>query len=128
MENGVRIDKWLWCVRLFKTRTLSAEACNGGKVTIDNVNVKPSRTVKVGDIINVHQPPIMKTVKVVELLENRVGAKLVPQYMEDLTPKEEYEKAEFARLMNMERRDRGTGRPTKKDRREIDKLKDWGWE
>lgn len=125
MSEGVRIDKWLWCVRLYKTRTLAAEACEGGKVSIDGVNLKPSRVVKVNDIIKVHQPPIMKTIRVLDTLENRVGAKLVPQYLEDLTPKEEYEKAEFARMVNMERRDRGTGRPTKKDRREIDRLKDW---
>lgn len=124
MDKSVRIDKWLWCVRLYKTRTLSAEACNGGKVTIDDVNVKPSRAVKVGDIIKVHQPPLWRTVKVVDILENRVGAKVVPQYMEDLTPQEEYDKVEFVRMMNMERRDRGTGRPTKKERREIDRLKD----
>ena len=124
MESCVRIDKWLWCVRLYKTRTLAAEACNGGKVTIDNVNTKPSRNVKIGDIINIHITPITKTVKVTALLENRVGASLVPQYMEDLTPQEEYDKIEFARLMNNERRDRGTGRPTKKERREIDRLKD----
>lgn len=124
MDKSVRIDKWLWCVRLYKTRTLSAEACSGGKVTIDDVNVKPSRAVKVGDIIKVHQPPLWRTVKVVDILENRVGAKVVPQYMEDLTPQEEYDKVEFVRMMNMERRDPGTGRPTKKERREIDRLKD----
>ena len=124
MDKSVRIDKWLWCVRLYKTRTLSAEACSGGKVTIDDVNVKPSRAVKVGDIIKVHQPPLWRTVKVVDILENRVGAKVVPQYMEDLPPQEEYDKVEFVRMMNMERRDRGTGRPTKKERREIDRLKD----
>ena len=124
MDKSVRIDKWLWCVRLYKTRTLSAEACSGGKVTIDDVNVKPSRAVKVGDIIKVHQPPLWRTVKVVDILENRVGAKVVPQYMEDLTPQEEYDKVEFVRMMNMERRDPGTGRLTKKERREIDRLKD----
>ena len=123
MDNSVRIDKWLWCVRLYKTRTMASDACTGGKVTIDDVNVKPSRMVKINDVIKVHQPPITKTIKVLNVLENRIGAKLVPEYLEDLTPKEEYEKIEMARLTNMEYREHGIGRPTKKDRRKIDKLK-----
>ena len=96
MEQGaVRIDKWLWAVRIFKTRTLSAEACRSGKVSINQMSVKASREVKIGDIIIIHQMPIIKTVKALSLLHNRVSAKLVPLHMEDLTPASEYEKIEI---------------------------------
>ena len=123
MPETVRIDKWLWAVRFFKTRTQAAEACKGGKVKIDGKNVKPSRDVKAGDIIEVHHNYIKRLVKVKQAAGNRVAAKLVPELMEDLTPKEEYEKLEMMRQLNAERRDRGTGRPTKKERRMIEKLK-----
>lgn len=121
--DSIRVDKWLWAVRIYKTRSQAAEACKGGKVKMDGVNVKPSREVKVNDIINVQQAGIVKSLKVLKVHKNRVGAKLVPELMEDLTPSEEYEKLEMLRLLNSEKRDRGAGRPTKKDRRIISKLK-----
>lgn len=119
----VRIDKWLWSVRLYKTRNLAIDACKAGKIKIDGSSVKPSRIVKQGDIISLSLGPLNKTIRVKELLHNRISAKLVNDYLEDLTPKEEYERIEFMKEYNAERRDRGLGRPTKKDRRFIDKLK-----
>jgi len=126
MSESVRIDKWLWSVRLFKTRSQAAEACKGGKVKMEGKNVKPSREVKTGDIIEVNVNYIKKKVKVLQPAHNRVSAKLVPDLMEDLTPKEEYEKLEMMRQLNTERRERGAGRPTKKERRMIEKLKGRG--
>jgi len=123
MENSIRIDKWLWAVRLYKTRSQAADACKGGKVKIDGVNAKPSREVKVGDIIEIHHNYIRRVVKVKQPAKNRVAAKLVPELMEDLTPATEFEKLEMIKQLNQEKRDRGTGRPTKKDRRTIDKIK-----
>jgi ribosome-associated heat shock protein Hsp15 len=123
MSNSVRIDKWLWAVRFYKTRTQAADACKGGKVKIEGVNAKPSREVKAGDVIELHHNYIRRTVKVKVAAKNRVAAKLVPDLMEDLTPAEEFEKLEMMKQLNQERRDRGTGRPTKKDRRIIDKIK-----
>lgn len=120
----VRIDKWLWSVRFYKTRNLAIDACKAGKVKIDSNSVKPSRTVKEGDVISLSQGPLNKTIRVKQLLHNRVSAKLVADYVEDLTPPEEYERIEFMKEFNAERRERGIGRPTKKDRRDIDRLKD----
>lgn len=119
----IRIDKWLWAVRIYKTRSQAAEACKSGRILIDDQAVKPSRTVRKGQIIQVSVPPMLRTLEVKELLKNRVGAKLVSEYMTDLTPKEEFEKLEMIRQMKTEWRDRGTGRPTKKERRDIDRLK-----
>ncbi|MFA5416845.1 MAG: RNA-binding S4 domain-containing protein [Bacteroidales bacterium] len=121
--DAVRIDKWLWAVRLYKTRSQASDACSGGKVKINGQNAKPSREVKVGEIIEVQQPGIKKTVEVLQPAKNRVAAKLVPELMKDLTAPEEYERLEFMHEMKTEQRDRGTGRPTKKDRREISKIK-----
>ncbi len=123
MADSVRIDKWLWAVRLYKTRSQAADACKGGKVKMDGVNVKPSREVKQGDVLEVHHNHIKRTVKVKVAAKNRVAAKLVPDLMDDLTPKEEFEKLEMINKLNQEKRDRGTGRPTKKDRREINRIK-----
>ena len=120
----VRIDKWLWAVRIYKTRNQSAEACRAGRVKISDLAVKPSREVKAGDVIEINLLPLRKTIEVVEPIKNRVGAKLVPQFANDLTPQEEYDKLKIANEMNFERRDRGTGRPTKKQRRLIDYLKE----
>lgn len=120
---GVRIDKWLWAVRVYKTRTQASDACRGGKVKMDGNNVKPSREVDEGDEIEVQQGIIRKRLKVLKPAKNRVAAKLVPELAEDLTPKEEYEKQELLRQFNHEKRDRGAGRPTKKERRDIGKLK-----
>ncbi len=119
----VRIDKWLWAVRIFKTRTLSADACRGGKVKIDGQNAKPSREVKEGDIIEIQLGILKKKLKIIKAAKNRVSAKFVSNLAEDLTPAEEYEKQEMLRQLKHEKRDHGMGRPTKKDRREIERLK-----
>ncbi len=123
MEGEVRIDKWLWCVRLYKTRNLAIDACKAGKVKIDGNSVKPSRIAKTGDIIHVSQGPLNRILRVKELLHNRVSAKLVNDYLEDLTPPEEYERVQLIKEYNAEYRERGLGRPTKKDRRIIDRIK-----
>ncbi|MDD2964238.1 MAG: RNA-binding S4 domain-containing protein [Bacteroidales bacterium] len=119
----VRIDKWLWAVRIYKTRSLATEACKNGRVKIEGQPVKPSRMPKIGDVVEIHLNPLNKTVRVKALLHNRVGAKLVAEYLDDLTPAEEYERVELIREFNAEFRPRGTGRPTKSDRRQIDSLK-----
>ena len=123
MEEGVRIDKWLWSVRIFKTRSQATTACRSGKVKISESGVKPSREVRIGDIITVSIPPILKTLKVTALIENRVSAKLAVEFVEDLTPKEEYEKARGMHNPSFEFRPRGLGRPTKRERRTIENLK-----
>ena len=122
-SDDLRIDKWLWCARLFKTRTLAADACKGGKVKIDNTSVKPAREVKVGDEIQVQIEQLHKVVRVKSLIKNRVSAKQITEVYEDITPTEEYERIEFMRAFKNEWRERGAGRPTKKDRREIERLK-----
>ncbi len=123
--DSIRIDKWLWALRIYKTRTQAGEACKGGKVKIDGQNAKASREVKVGDIIEIQQKGILRKVQIVKAVKNRVSAKLVPELLKDLTPAEEYEKLEMLNQLNQEKRDRGIGRPTKKDRRTISKLKDF---
>ncbi|MDR0363905.1 MAG: RNA-binding S4 domain-containing protein [Bacteroidales bacterium] len=124
MEDRIRIDKFLWTVRLFKTRSVASEACNAGKIKIRDVNVKPSREVVVGDEIHaLLEGGLHKTIRVKALLKNRIGAKLVSEYIEDLTPPEEYERVFLLQKMMSEKRERGSGRPTKKDRRELDWLK-----
>ena len=123
-ENIVRIDKWLWAARLFKTRSLAADAIKGGKVKVDDNPVKPSREVKVGDVIQVQIEQLHKVVEVKTVVKNRVSPKQVPEVYNDLTPKEEYERIEFMRAYKAEWRDRGAGRPTKKERRMIERLKE----
>ena len=120
MKTEVRIDKWLWAVRLFKTRTLAAEACKKGKVVIQNVQVKPSRNVKVGDVVSIKRNPILFSFKVLALSENRMNAKLVDGFMENVTTSDQLELIELSKLAGQTGRDRGTGRPTKKERRELD--------
>ncbi len=121
--ESIRIDKWLWAVRLFKTRNQAADACRAGKIKINGMPVKPSREILTGDVITVQDNPITKTVEVKTVIKNRVGAKLVSENMIDHTPQEEYDKQKMMHEMNYERRDRGAGRPTKKERRTITKLK-----
>ena len=116
---SVRIDKWLWAVRLFKTRSQAADACKKGHVLMANVGVKPSREVKTGEVIQVRKPPIVYSFKIKALAENRMGAKLVPDFMENVTPPDQYEVLELARFNLSGVRDRGTGRPTKRDRRQL---------
>lgn len=123
-ENIVRMDKWLWAARLFKTRSLAADAIKGGKVKVDDSPVKPSREVKAGDVIQVQIDQLHKVVQVKTVIKNRVSAKQVPEVYNDLTPKEEYERIEFVRAYKAEWRDRGAGRPTKKERRMIERMKD----
>lgn len=121
--DTVRLDKWLWAARLFKTRSLASEACRGGKVKINGENAKPSREVKAGELIEVQLSGIKKTIEILQPAKNRVGPKLVVDLLKDHTPVEEYERLDFLRQMKTEQRDRGAGRPTKKDRREISKIK-----
>ena len=123
-ENIVRIDKWLWAARLFKTRSLAADAIKGGKVKINDNAVKPSHEVKEGEIIQVQIEQLHKVVQVKALAKNRVSPKQVTEVYADLTPAEEYERIEFMRAYKTEWRDRGAGRPTKKERRMMEKLKD----
>jgi ribosome-associated heat shock protein Hsp15 len=123
MSAGVRIDKWLWSVRLFKTRNQASEACRSGRIRLAGQIIKPSRELKPGDVITISHQALTRTVQVIQLLDNRVGAPLVPDYMLDLTPQEEFEKLKLMRQVNFEYRDPGTGRPTKRQRREIEILK-----
>ncbi len=122
-EENLRIDKWLWAVRIFKTRSQAADACKKGKILIDEVPVKPSRIIKKGEIVFVKNPPVTYQYKVLGLLGNRQSAKIVVDYVEDVTPEEEKEKLEIKRFTGFEIRDRGIGRPTKRERRLIDQLK-----
>jgi ribosome-associated heat shock protein Hsp15 len=117
-----RIDRWLWAVRLFKTRTLAVDACRGGKVRIAGDKIKPSRSVKLGETITIQSGPMTKTVRVLALLEKRVGAKVIPQFLEDLTSPEEYEKLKQTIAQTILKRERGAGRPTKRDRRQLEQL------
>lgn len=118
----VRVDKWLWAVRVFKTRSIATNACKMNRVSINGQLAKPSRVIKVGDIITVRKPPIEFSFRVLQLLNNRVGAKLVPEYMENVTPKEQYEILELQRISGFVNRAKGLGRPTKKERRDLDQF------
>jgi ribosome-associated heat shock protein Hsp15 len=120
--SEVRIDKFLWAVRLFKTRSLATEACKKGRVIIDGAQVKASRNIHPGTVFSVKKENIYVMLKVKKLLDNRVGAKLVVDFLEDLTTDEEYEKFELDRLAKQLNRDKGTGRPTKKDRRDLERF------
>ncbi len=122
MSDTARIDKYLWAVRVFKTRTEATDACKGNKVKVDGVAVKPSRSVKVGNTIEVRKGSVQYIYKVKALLENRVGARLVPEYAENLTPQSELDKLRAPVETFFLKRDRGMGRPTKKDRRDMDVL------
>lgn len=122
--STTRIDKWLWMVRVFKTRTLATEACKLGRVFMSGVEAKASREVKSGDIVDFKWQGIQKTYRIIEIPANRVGAKLLPIYIEDLTSEDEYHKLTMVREMNALGRERGTGRPTKKERRELDGFVD----
>lgn len=129
--DSARIDKWLWAARIFKTRSVAVDAIKNGRVTIDGVNVKPSRIIKAGDVVSVRKPPITYSFRVLACLETRVGAKLVPQVLEDVTDPKQYELLEMSRISGFVDRARGTGRPTKKERRQLDDFIDpvmFGWE
>lgn len=120
MAETARIDKWLWAARVFKTRSIAADACKNGRVTVNGVNVKPSHTIKAGETVNVKKPPITYSYKVLKTIEQRVGAKLVPGIYENVTDPKQYELLEMSRISGFVDRARGTGRPTKKDRRQMD--------
>lgn len=119
-KDEVRIDKWLWAVRIFKTRTIAAEACKKNRVSVNSVTVKPSRMVRIGDIIDVRKPPVTYSFRVLDLSEKRMGAKLVHDFMENITSPEAMKILEMQKLAGFEGREKGTGRPTKKDRRDLD--------
>ena len=118
--DEARIDKWLWAARIFKTRSIAADACKNGRVTIEGVCVKPSRMVKVGETVSVRKPPITYSFRILKTIEMRVGAKLLPEIYENVTAPEQYELLEMTRISGFVDRARGTGRPTKKDRRSLD--------
>ena len=118
----VRVDKWLWAVRVFKTRSIATDACKKGRISIAGVTVKPSRVIRVGEVITVRKPPIEYSFRVVQLLGSRVGAKRVAEFMENVTPREQYELLELQRVSGFVDRAKGLGRPTKKDRRDLDQF------
>ena len=120
--DEARIDKWLWAARIFKTRSIAADACKNGRVTIGGVNVKPSHMVKVGETVSVRKPPITYSFRILKTIEMRVGAKLLPEIYENVTAPEQYELLEMTRISGFVDRARGTGRPTKKDRRSLDAI------
>lgn len=117
-----RIDKWMWAARIFKTRTIAAEACKKGRISINGAQAKPARTVKPGDVVQVRKPPVTYSFKVLQAIEKRVGAKLVPDVMENVTTPDQYELLEMSKISGFVDRARGTGRPTKKERRELDEF------
>ena len=123
-KNTTRIDKWLWVVRIYKTRSIATEACAGGKVKIDGNTVKASRMIRKGDIIQVRKRVIKYEYKVLKIAEKRMGAKLVPEFLEDITPEEELDKLESAHKQPIQTREKGQGRPTKKERRVMDKVRE----
>ncbi len=122
-EEEIRIDKWLWAVRLFKTRSLASQACRAGKVKINSMVVKPSRVIRCGDVLQISLGDLNKTIEVKAILHNRISAKEVSNYLIDHTPAEEYERQKMIYEMKQEIRSKGKGRPTKKERRDIDRLK-----
>ncbi|MDE5418089.1 RNA-binding S4 domain-containing protein [Labilibaculum sp. DW002] len=124
MDNKVRIDKWMWAVRIFKTRSMAAEACKKGKVTIGGVTIKPSREIKINDQIEVKVPPITRSYLVTAISSKRMGAKLAVDFVKDVTAQDQLDLLVATKVYGFEARDRGTGRPTKLDRRLIDKLKE----
>ena len=123
-KNTTRIDKWLWAVRIYKTRSIATEACVGGKVKIDGNKIKASHIVRKGDFIQVRKEVIKYDYKVLKIAEKRMGAKFVPDFLEDITPEEELDKLESAHQHPLQTREKGQGRPTKKERRVMDKVRD----
>ncbi len=127
-----RIDKWMWATRIFKTRTISTEACKKGRVMVNDTEVKPSRLIKVDDIVKVRKPPVTYSFRVKALTENRLGAKLVPDYLENITPQSELDLLEVVKISGFVDRRKGMGRPTKREGRELSRFKedvyDDGWD
>jgi ribosome-associated heat shock protein Hsp15 len=124
MADEIRIDKWLWAARVFKTRNMAADACHRGRISMHGTTLKPSRTVKTGDVVQVRKAPIVWSFKVLKATGNRVGAKMVPEVLENVTPPDQLEILERFKLNGFIDRARGTGRPTKKDRRDLDEFSD----
>lgn len=125
MANEERIDKWLWAMRVFKTRTMATDACKKGRVTVgDGIIAKPSRTIKVGDTVHVRKPPIQYSFRVKALAANRLGAKLVPEYLENITPQSQYDLLDVVRISGFVDRRKGLGRPTKREGRELSRFTD----
>lgn len=129
-KSEVRIDKWIWAMRLFKTRTIAAEACKKGRVMINDAVAKPSRTVKVGDMVSVRRPPVTYSFKVLALTENRLGAKLVPDYMKDITPVDQLHLLDVVKISGFVDRRKGLGRPTKREGRDLARFTEEavGWD
>lgn len=121
-KSEERIDKWMWATRIFKTRTISAEACKKGRVSVGGASAKPSRTIKVGDIVDVRKPPVTYSFRVLALTENRLGAKLVPQYLENITPQSQLDLLEIVKISGFIDRRKGLGRPTKREGRELSRF------
>ncbi len=124
MANEERIDKWLWAVRIFKTRTIATEACKKGRVSVGGVTIKPSRVIHVGDVINVRKPPVTYSFEVLGLTENRLGAKLVPGYMRNVTPESELQLLDIVKISGFIDRRKGLGRPTKREGRQLSEFTD----
>lgn len=124
MSETARLDKWLWAARIFKTRSIAATACKNGRVTVNGMNVKPAHTIKAGETVSVKKPPITYSFKVLQCIEQRVGAKLIPNVYENVTDPKQYELLEMSRISGFVGRARGTGRPTKKERRSLDAFTD----
>ena len=124
MNDVARVDKWLWAARIYKTRSLAADACKNSRVTINGVNVKPSHTIKVGEVISVKKSPVVYSFRVLKCIEQRVGAKLLPEVYENVTDPKQYELLEMSRISGFVDRARGTGRRTKKERRALDAFVD----
>ncbi|MDE5687811.1 MAG: RNA-binding S4 domain-containing protein [Paramuribaculum sp.] len=131
-KSEERIDKWMWATRIFKTRTISAEACKKGRVSVGGASAKPSRTIKVGDIVDVRKPPVTYSFRVLALTENRLGAKLVPQYLENITPQSQLDLLEIVKISGFIDRRKGLGRPTKREGRELSRFTEeamsYGWD
>jgi ribosome-associated heat shock protein Hsp15 len=121
-DAGSRLDKWLWCVRLFRTRSLATDACRAGSVAVNNQTAKPARDVRVGETVVVKQGLVTRTLLVLDVPRSRLGPKLVSGFCSDLTPPAEFEKAREQRVQHLLAREKGSGRPTKRDRRALDRL------
>ena len=124
MSNEARIDKWLWAARIFKTRTIAAAACKKGQVSMGGTPLKASRMIKVGDVVDVRKAPITYSFRVLQPIERRVGAKLIPEVLENITAPDQYELLEMSKISGFAGRAKGTGRPTKKERRSLDDFRD----
>ena len=123
-KSEERVDKWLWCMRVFETRTIATDACKKGRVSVGGTVVKPSRLVKVGDIIDVKKPPVTYKFRILAIAPNRLGARLVPEYLENLTPQSEYDLLEMTKISGFVDRHKGLGRPTKREGRELSRFKE----